>query len=108
MLTKCVQQKLPPVRHRIVAYDYGMKENILRRLRQDGFGVTVVPATTTADEVLALNPDGVFLSNGPGDPGALQLRPRSVARADREERRSSEFASGIRCSAMPSADAPSN
>ena len=48
------QPALPPIRHRIVAYDYGIKENILRRLRQNGFGVTVVPATTTAEEVLAL------------------------------------------------------
>jgi carbamoyl-phosphate synthase small subunit len=65
------RQNLPPVRHRVVAYDYGIKENILRRLRQNGFSVTVVPAATTADEVLALDPDGVFLSNGPGDPAAL-------------------------------------
>jgi carbamoyl-phosphate synthase small subunit len=65
-------KKLPPVRHRIVAYDYGIKFNILRRLRQHGFKVTVVPATTTAAAVLALKPDGVFLSPGPGDPGALQ------------------------------------
>ncbi len=63
--------QLPPIRHRIVAYDYGIKENILRRLRQNGFGVTVVPATTSAAEVLALNPEGVFLSNGPGDPSVL-------------------------------------
>src|SRR5207247_9841476 len=62
---------LPPARFRIVAYDYGIKENILRLLRQKGFRVTVVPATTTAEEVLRLNPDGVFLSNGPGDPAAL-------------------------------------
>src|SRR5215813_6581803 len=55
--------QLPPIRHRIVAFDYGIKENILRRLRQNGFGVTVVPATTTAKEVLAMKPDGVFLSN---------------------------------------------
>src|SRR5262249_54840199 len=48
--------QLPPIRHRIVAFDYGMKRNILRSLRQRGFGVTVVPATTTADEVLALTP----------------------------------------------------
>jgi len=66
-----IRQPLPPVRHRVIAYDYGIKENILRRLRQNGFGVTVVSATATADEVLALNPDGVFLSNGPGDPSAL-------------------------------------
>ena len=65
------RQHLPPVRHRIVAYDYGIKENILRRLRQNGFSVTVVPATATAKEVLSFDPDGVFLSNGPGDPSAL-------------------------------------
>jgi len=66
-----VRQPLPPIRHRVVAYDYGIKENILRQLRQNGFGVTVVPAATNAEEVLKLNPDGVFLSNGPGDPSAL-------------------------------------
>ena len=71
-------QALPPVRHRIVAYDYGIKENILRRLRQAGFGVTVVPAATSADEVLALNPDGVFLSNGPGDPGTLDYAHQAI------------------------------
>jgi carbamoyl-phosphate synthase small subunit len=65
------QRPLPPIRYRIVAYDYGIKENILRQLRRHGFGVTVVPAATSAAEVLALNPDGVFLSNGPGDPAAL-------------------------------------
>ena len=62
---------LPPVKHRIVAYDFGVKRNILRRLRQAGFHVDVVPATTSAKDVLAKNPDGVFLSNGPGDPAAL-------------------------------------
>src|SRR5918992_1389341 len=56
-----VRQALPPIRHRVVAYDYGIKENILRRLRQNGFAITVVPAATTADEVLALAPDGIFL-----------------------------------------------
>ena len=65
------KRALPPIRFRIAAYDYGIKENILRLLRQKGFGVTVVPASTTAEEVLALNPDGIFLSNGPGDPAAL-------------------------------------
>jgi carbamoyl-phosphate synthase small subunit len=69
---------LPPVRHRIVAFDYGMKRNILRSLRQRGFGVTVVPATATAREVLALNPDGIFLSNGPGDPAALPYAHEAV------------------------------
>ncbi len=63
--------KLPPVRNHIVAYDFGIKRNILRRLRQQGFRVDVVPATTSAEAVLAKNPDGIFLSNGPGDPAAL-------------------------------------
>jgi carbamoyl-phosphate synthase small subunit len=66
-----LQPPLPPIRYRVVAYDYGIKENILRQLRRHGFGVTVVPAATSATEVLAMNPDGVFLSNGPGDPAAL-------------------------------------
>ena len=64
-------EDLPPVRHRIVAYDFGIKFNILRRLRQAGFDVEVVNSTATAAEVLAKNPDGIFLSNGPGDPAAL-------------------------------------
>ncbi len=71
-------QVLPRVRHQIVAYDYGLKENILRRLRQAGFGITVVPATATAEEVLALDPAGVFLSNGPGDPSALDYAHAAV------------------------------
>lgn len=64
-------EELPPASYRIVAYDFGIKYNILRCLRQVGFEVTVVTARTTAEEVLALKPDGVFLSNGPGDPSAL-------------------------------------
>ena len=71
-------QALPPVRHKIVAYDYGLKENILRRLRQAGFGVTVVPASTTAEAILARKPDGVFLSNGPGDPSTLDYAHHAV------------------------------
>ncbi len=63
--------ELPPVKYRIVAYDFGIKHNILRSLRQAGFEITVVNARTPAREVLARNPDGVFLSNGPGDPAAL-------------------------------------
>lgn len=62
---------LPPIKHRIVAYDFGIKFNILRRLRQAGFEVEVVNSRTPADQVLARNPDGIFLSNGPGDPAAL-------------------------------------
>jgi carbamoyl-phosphate synthase small subunit len=54
--------------HHVVAYDYGIKRNILRMLVDRGCRVTVVPAQTPADEVLALQPDGIFLSNGPGDP----------------------------------------
>jgi len=57
-----------PARYRVVAYDYGVKTNILRMLAERGCAVTVVPAQTPAAEVLALKPDGVFLSNGPGDP----------------------------------------
>ncbi len=71
--------KLPPIRFRVVAYDYGIKQNILRLLRQKGFGVTVVPAVTTAEQALALNPDGIFLSNGPGDPSALPYAHKTVA-----------------------------
>lgn len=54
--------------YHVVAYDFGIKHNILRKLSSRGCRVTVVPAQTPADEVLAMNPDGVFLSNGPGDP----------------------------------------
>ena len=58
-------------RYRAVAYDYGIKRNILRELVNVGFDVTVVPADTPAKTALALKPDGVFLSNGPGDPAAV-------------------------------------
>jgi carbamoyl-phosphate synthase small subunit len=54
--------------YKVVAYDYGIKRNILRLLTSAGCDITVVPATMPAEEVLAMNPDGVFLSNGPGDP----------------------------------------
>ncbi len=64
-------QELPPADKRIVAVDYGIKWNILRSLRRTGLAVTVVPAKTSAQEILAMKPDGVFLSNGPADPAAL-------------------------------------
>jgi carbamoyl-phosphate synthase small subunit len=57
---------------KVVAFDFGVKRNILRRLVDQGFDVTVVPSRTTASEVRALKPDAVFLSNGPGDPAAVQ------------------------------------
>jgi carbamoyl-phosphate synthase small subunit len=60
--------KKPATRYKVVAYDFGIKRNILRLLTSAGCDVTVVPAVTSADEVLAMKPDGVFLSNGPGDP----------------------------------------
>jgi len=65
------RRPLPPADIPIVAYDYGMKYNILRRLRQHGFKVRVLPATASATEALASKPAGIFLSNGPGDPSAL-------------------------------------
>jgi carbamoyl-phosphate synthase small subunit len=57
-----------PARYKVVAFDYGIKLNILRMLAERGCDITVVPAQTTAAEVLAMQPDGIFLSNGPGDP----------------------------------------
>ena len=65
-------------RFHVVAYDFGIKRNILRRLVHVGCRVTVVPATTCAEDVLALKPDGVFLSNGPGDPEPLQYQAAQV------------------------------
>jgi len=69
---------VPASTHRIVAFDYGMKRNILRSLRRSGFRVEVVPARTSAEEVLARDPDGIFLSNGPGDPAELDYAHRTV------------------------------
>ncbi len=66
-------------RVRIVAYDFGIKRNILRSLVHCGFDVTVVPAWTSADDVIAMDPEGVFLSNGPGDPAAVTRSIDAVA-----------------------------
>ncbi|AEP36971.1 glutamine-hydrolyzing carbamoyl-phosphate synthase small subunit [Taylorella asinigenitalis] len=61
-----------PSKFHVVAYDFGIKYNILRLLHERGCKVTLVPSTTKAEDVLALNPDGVFLANGPGDPQAVE------------------------------------
>ena len=62
----------------VVAYDYGIKQNILRMLVDQGCNVTVVPAETSAEDVLSLKPDGVFLSNGPGDPEPVTYAQQSI------------------------------
>lgn len=62
----------------VVAYDYGIKRNILRLFESHGCRVTVVPSDTPADRVLAMKPDGVFLSNGPGDPAAVEYAPATI------------------------------
>jgi carbamoyl-phosphate synthase small subunit len=68
----------PPARYRVVAFDYGIKQNILRLLVSHGCEVTVVPAQTPASDILARKPDGVFLSNGPGDPAAVTYAIETV------------------------------
>jgi carbamoyl-phosphate synthase small subunit len=75
----------PEPRFRLVAYDFGIKRNILRQLVEHGFDVTVVPARTSAADALALSPDAVFLSNGPGDPAGVEGVQDSVRElADRK------------------------
>lgn len=66
--------------YRVVAYDYGVKRNILRMLAERGCDITVVPARTPAEEVLGMQPDGVFLSNGPGDPEPCDYAIEAIAR----------------------------
>lgn len=68
----------PSPRYHVVAIDYGMKQNILRRLTQVGCRVTVLPASATPEEILAHRPDGLFLSNGPGDPEAVTYAIETV------------------------------
>jgi carbamoyl-phosphate synthase small subunit len=69
----------PQSRLHVVAYDYGIKRNILRLLSEHGCRITVVPAQTPADQVLAMNPDGIFLSNGPGDPEPCDYAITAIA-----------------------------
>ncbi len=64
--------------HKVVCYDYGVKHNILRIMASLGCDITVVPADTTVKDVLALKPDGIFLSNGPGDPAACDYAIQAV------------------------------
>ena len=78
--TEVVGVKDAPPQHHVVAYDYGIKHNILRRLVGECCRVTVVPATTSAEDVLALKPDGVFLSNGPGDPEPVTYAQENIRR----------------------------
>src|SRR6202158_4405939 len=85
-------------KHRVVAYDYGIKQNILRLLVDHHCEVYVVPAQTSAEDVLGMKPDGVFLSNGPGDPEpityAVENLQNSLATC-----RASAFSWGISCAA---------
>ena len=84
----------------VAAYDFGMKWNILRRLSAHGCDVRVFPATTPASELLATKPDGVFLSNGPGDPAALTYAIDNAQDAGRRRTcRCSASASATRSSA---------
>jgi carbamoyl-phosphate synthase small subunit len=75
----------PAATSHIVAYDFGIKRNILRLFAEQDCRVTVVPSTTPAAEVLAMEPDGVFLSNGPGDPAAVAYAPDTIRAIAREE-----------------------
>jgi carbamoyl-phosphate synthase small subunit len=76
------EAKMPRPQNRlhVVAYDFGIKRNILRILAEHGCRMTVVPAQTSADQVFALNPDGVFLSNGPGDPEPCDYAIEAIRR----------------------------
>jgi carbamoyl-phosphate synthase small subunit len=78
--TEVVGVKDEPARFHVVAYDYGIKHNILRKLASEGCKVTVVPAETVSEDVLSLNPDGIFLSNGPGDPEPCDYAQENIRR----------------------------
>ena len=71
---------VPEPQFRVIAMDFGIKHNILRQLTQHGCQVQVVPAHTSSEEILAANPDGIFLSNGPGDPDAVEYAIETIKR----------------------------
>lgn len=72
------KKEQPEKKYRVVAYDYGIKSNILRMLDDLGCELTVVPSKTSAEDILALSPDGIFLSNGPGDPEAVEYAAKNI------------------------------
>ena len=92
----------------VVALDCGAKHNILRHLTERGVKVTVLPPDTTADEILKHKPDGLFVSNGPGDPAAARLRRQAASKARSAKSRSSASASATSSSAGPSAPRPTS
>jgi len=79
VLTGVVPGSVPPARFRVIAVDYGLKKAMLQFLVDVGCHVTVVPAWATAEEILSAKPDGVFLTNGPGDPSAVKGADKTVA-----------------------------
>jgi carbamoyl-phosphate synthase small subunit len=77
-LAPAISKKLNGKRWNVVVYDYGVKQNILRRLTAYGCRLTVVPSSYSAEQVLEMNPDGIFLSNGPGDPAAVRYAIENI------------------------------
>ena len=92
-----VMSKNQDPRFHVVAYDFGVKHNILRMLDDRGCGLTVVPATTPAIDVIAMNPDGVFLSNGPGDPEPCTYAIEAIQQILATRFQFLVFAWGINC-----------
>ena len=95
------------LRH-VVAVDFGIKHNILRCLVDSGCRVTVVPSQTSASDILALKPDGIFLSNGPGDPAAVGHAAKTIRELVGQEARCLASAWDTSCSPWPSAPAPTS
>ena len=77
-LVPITNRKLNGQRWNVIVYDYGVKQNILRRLTSYGCNLTVVPSSFSAEKVLEMNPDGIFLSNGPGDPAAVKYAIQNI------------------------------